>query len=802
MNEKKNIVLDIEGISSIKYEEAGRFSTSVSYQYYRQALDMTEEVIANNLALYSNDSGVEQSSGTRKRNSKQLYNIIFFTGDRGVGKTSTMLSFMEFLKDYNRNSRKQNVDQKFAFDLDGKEIMFTGLEYIDASVLDAKEDILGSVLSKMLKKWLDEDKRGGIVRELDYEHKKRKLQELFSKVYECLKNISGSQSLFEMDSDRFMDNLQNMSLTFNLKQSFQELLESYLDIMKYPGAGYLLPKHHFLVVCIDDLDMNISKGFTLLEQIRKYLMIPNVIVLLSANYDQLNKICNNHYFREFDKTKSDDIDTYVKTLSREYLEKMIPVQRQIIMESGQKSSIMQESEITIKYSKDTAKGDILEEKGNLYDIVSKCLDSRLNIRWNVDEDSIRYLVPKTLRELAAWVIEIHRMCPNIEDEKKNVEYFLSREFFRICRKYLKTDEQRMFYKADEMGLESKLLILCKGLSRYGDGWWEQEFIETKVGDLLEHISALQKSIYEAVTIASLTKIYLRLQLHLTAMEKRPCLNEELKRYFGSGIWGRWESRFIGPVSWNEGESKRSIENIARSSSIAIKECLALVLEGEVNWEDQESVKKFLEENKEKIITYQYLLLFYNIDSNMESEIWTLNKNRKRIELLNSVKGTFSLSSVLFNLIDENSLAFQFMNKLNEILIKKCKTQCDEKKMNIFKMSKEMQDWNPEKKMLVPIEDVEYLVKTGECIQNSLGCENLIESSYSIWLIIKRYFAILLTSLNEYDRRNGTDFYDVFKVCPLIKRLNNNSAGFRKQLVTSIQTFIPEKIKEEEWVNPM
>ena len=167
MGEKRKTVLKIEGISNIKYEAADEFETSVSYEYYRQALEMTEEIVKNNFQIFGSEaeqSGLSGNDGTILRNNKQLYNIIFFTGERGSGKTSTMLSYMEFLKDYFRKEkagRIKNDNLKFSFEKQG--VMFTGLEYIDASSLDEKEDILGTVLSKMLKKWLEEEKRHLVV---------------------------------------------------------------------------------------------------------------------------------------------------------------------------------------------------------------------------------------------------------------------------------------------------------------------------------------------------------------------------------------------------------------------------------------------------------------------------------------------------------------------------------------------------------------------------------------------------------------------------------------------------------------
>ena len=48
MEEISKVVFKIEGISNIKYEKPEEFQTSVSYQYYKQALKMTEEILKNN----------------------------------------------------------------------------------------------------------------------------------------------------------------------------------------------------------------------------------------------------------------------------------------------------------------------------------------------------------------------------------------------------------------------------------------------------------------------------------------------------------------------------------------------------------------------------------------------------------------------------------------------------------------------------------------------------------------------------------------------------------------------------------
>ena len=75
----------------------------------------------------------------------------------------------------------------------------------------------------------------------------------------------------------FLETLENLFLTWNLRQSFQELVEAYLEIMEYPGSeGKIHLNNHFLVISLDDLDMNMAHGYELLEEVRKYLMVLNV----------------------------------------------------------------------------------------------------------------------------------------------------------------------------------------------------------------------------------------------------------------------------------------------------------------------------------------------------------------------------------------------------------------------------------------------------------------------------------------------------------------------------------------------
>jgi len=406
----------INGISDIHYERQIDFDSSIHSAAYKRACEITREIISETeISGYVNGKN-DFDRGTDLRNREQVCNILFFTGEKGTGKTSTMLSFMEFLKDYHRISRQGKGLQK-EFSLGENPYMFTGIEYIDASTLNDKEDILGHVLSKMLSKWKNEEQRGkyldsGIIKGNDYEYKKKQMYIQCEEIFDRLKALKSAENVMDNDSDMFIEAMESLSFSWNLKNSFQKLVESYLDIMVYPDSGNEINrKNHYLVISIDDVDMNVQSGFMLLEQIRKYLMVPNVLVLMSANYEQLEKICYHHYLKEFDKLERiDENIQYLQKISREYLEKMAPVQRQVELLSNREWEFFSERKFKIQYKGEkNEQENKLNEEGTLCEIVSRCMHKYFGIWFGPDKKSIYYLAPDTVRGICSWICQTHTL---------------------------------------------------------------------------------------------------------------------------------------------------------------------------------------------------------------------------------------------------------------------------------------------------------------------------------------------------------------------------------------------------------
>lgn len=812
-------VIRISRTSDIHYEAAEAFETSVLSTAFKKAFRITEEIVKGTIKALNEPKSNTSDKGTKIRNEEQFCNIIFFTGESGTGKTSAMLSYMEFLKDYYRNANSDDAD-KILGDLkfnDGK-YMFTGLEYIDASSLDKKEDILANVLSKMLKKWKEEEGNGrgvsGIEKDDDYEYKRQKIRGKFSEIYQRVKDLRSNKDLMQMDSDMYLDTLERMSLTRNVKNSFQKLVNAYLDIMIYPGSkGTINNKNHFLVISIDDLDMNIQHGFMLLEQIRKYLMVPNVIVLLSANYEQLRKICINHYTKKFKSIMNVENREYVRNLSTGYLEKMVPVSNQVLLKSGRSWRFFDKEELLIKYDK-----TVLDEKGNkkgvveqyelgtLIEIVRKVMKDYLYMEFAPDNKCIRYLTPQTLRELCALftqVKDLNRLTIEennlIGEYENNMEWFAEIEFSRLYKNLLSDFECRRIERLDTLEIPEQM----EQIQKMGSS------------DSLPPLKVLAdetKGNGEKQEFACICLIYLSMKLAESAYRRRCAKSEQERkralddflRYYSInewGIWGNWEDELIPSILVKK--EPISFINIARTHFKIDNNCLLLDFQDAYNGRDLKKIKEFIGRHRKLLENYQYLLLFYNLDiGDSDTCIW--NKvDGTQVKLSQHYGGVFSLSGFVLNLLEGAKLVKSFSENLQNLLFPdidknsrdKVKAVCD----SVSIWTEEFQEVT--ETPLLPLQNVEFLIYMGRKIQDRFNNKNSTESKFKgVGEGIRKFFAIMQECLDEYDAVYETGISERFKNFPLVSKIANDDSAFIDLLVNSIRCHTDPTIydSDEEW----
>lgn len=815
--------LNINDLMDIYYEEPENFEKSIHRDVYFKAFHITEGIINSTRTNLSKDG---KSQGTRIRNREQVCNIVFFTGDKGTGKTSTMLSYMEFLKDYHRNYNKEKLRQLI---LEQGDFMFTGIEHIDASALDDKEDILGSVLSKMLSKWKSEEERSnydsGIVRGIDYDHKRRELRLKFSEIYDCLKDLKSTKDVIERDTDMFMEAIERLSLSWNVKQSFQKLVEKYLDIMVYPGSEKSISKeNHYLVISIDDLDMNVNYSFMLLEQIRKYLMVPNVLVLMSANYEQLEKNCHNHYLKEFKyMEKVDTYQDYTFKLSREYLEKMIPEQRQVKLTSGKRWEYFSERELSIECKEaDNNLKKAIEKPGTICEIVSRYMEYCFGVKFNPHGRCIKYIAPQTIRETCGWISQINSLMENsgeideVAEEKyrKNTREYWEDEFQRLCKRYLENNWKDLFTRIDDLELIEQIRVIA------------QETGQEENHSLVEYLIKFDDDNYKHKNLLSFLIIYYNMKVAFEIQKIKYCKDLEGKQresisrmlinYYctnGWGLWGKVEEEMCPwlykPIVKNEDVEKT---RIARTKFKKDNECLNIELEGTINGRSSKAdIKNYLSTNKETMQNYQYLLLFYRLkEQSSEEVIWSrFSGQNKKIESKGGLEGIFSLSGFILNLMERVPLNHKFEDMLlKSALLEKFSSKERQEELNKISILRKYDEEVGEyviktylfEKYLIPIDDIEFMVELGKKLLN-IGRYEVAEdlTDEALTRYISNYFNAIINCLKDYDMKNNSNYSKGFEEFELVKKIINNDSSFLGMLINSIRKhmqLIPEK--EIEW----
>ena len=244
-------------------------------------------------------------------------NIIAFSGRRGTGKTSAMISFTEFLKSRGENSEKSQQ----LWNREGLTDFYAlFLSPIDPTMLENDQDILSVVLSRLLYKAEERWEENP-----DFHRRNQNLEkdknELLKKASACLNGIKAVKKKGEINS---LSDLQRVGDSAVLKKNLFDLVDLVNRFCL--GNDHIKTESSYLVIPIDDTDCQIQKAHDVMEDIRRYLTIPNVLILMATDGDMLRNVFAQHYATEFktgiDRQILEPID--VEYYAEKYLTKLIP----------------------------------------------------------------------------------------------------------------------------------------------------------------------------------------------------------------------------------------------------------------------------------------------------------------------------------------------------------------------------------------------------------------------------------------------------------------------------------------------
>ena len=378
--------------------------------------NMLVNEITNTMTMYEKgENGFPRSMGN---------NVILFTAARGQGKTSAMNTFASLLTKANSVELLSGNDC-----LKGKEYEVLGI--IDPTMMNQSESIVRVFLSRLFsqfeEKVREEEKDVRSDSESPRGRERIELLKSFSKCYDNVNFLESADKNYMEYND--LDSLARLGSSTELRKNIKQLVRGYLEyvsgIVTNAGGsqqtreGAEVEKlKRFLVLQIDDADLSARNIFAICEQIREYLRIPGVIVLMAADFSQLRNSVFQEYLTQYKnliklQKRIEIVDTCYRKTWR-YLEKMFPEGHRIYLPDMMDVLRNNPNGVIIKYE-DVVEGiEIGLNNAQCSDVQEQLIwliYNRTGIVFMKNERGMKSLFPETLRQLTQFIMEIGGMKP-------------------------------------------------------------------------------------------------------------------------------------------------------------------------------------------------------------------------------------------------------------------------------------------------------------------------------------------------------------------------------------------------------
>lgn len=417
------------------YQENSFFAQS-----YRHAANCLQEIIDANEYFFQKldkEKKLRDSRSTDAIINRQLLgypnNIIAFCAERGQGKTSAMLSFAKALKELHMHDTCREKE-RFWSNYHLSDYHFEVISNIDPTTMEDQESIMRTVLSRMFNRFHSEWERRAS--DPDFDRRKTEFAQTerlellnrFQKCYLNLQVIDNSSSRQDID---LLDQMTELGDSANMRGAMYRLIKRFLKFI-CPDV-----KKTCLVIQIDDADFNIPRAYNIIDDIRRYLVLPQVLVLLSANMTQLETTVEQHFINEYrlsiDKGGMASVERCHEVAER-YISKVIPAYHQIYLPDLQKFLNTEYEHLQVQYQKTDKNSppqqvNILEmtapDQSSIYyqDQLLRFLYQRTGLILLDQGNFLHNFLPGNMRELTQFLAFFYHM------DKLEINYFTLVDYF-------------------------------------------------------------------------------------------------------------------------------------------------------------------------------------------------------------------------------------------------------------------------------------------------------------------------------------------------------------------------------------
>lgn len=263
-------------------------------------------------------------------------NIIGLCARRGQGKSSTMFSVTAPLKDFSEIDEVQRKFWEKAYEKNESgsgerkkvyETKYCVIKSVDPTTMEWDESVLEIIVARLLRFANKQRKKyNGAHSSREKEEQYQRLLEKFQNVYRQVRRLKRSKNEGRhFDEYDDLTNIMEIADSRNVKRAFAEMVR---DFLKYVQSD-------MLVIPVDDTDLNTERAYEIAEDIRKYCVVPQVMVLMAVHLGTLRTCIEQEFVRKYEKLlvtslNTDHMEKYqCREMAERYIDKLIPGQHQV-----------------------------------------------------------------------------------------------------------------------------------------------------------------------------------------------------------------------------------------------------------------------------------------------------------------------------------------------------------------------------------------------------------------------------------------------------------------------------------------
>lgn len=392
--------------------------TDIFYDQYISAARMLDAIVA----------GQEAAELRQWCKAEAENNIIAFCGERGEGKSSAMISFVNAAYQSDKD-----IERSIFADCENvKRTYFAEPIVIDPSMLDGVHNVLDIVLATLYRKFQDKYEEDNRCLE---RHQRESLLDQFQKVYRCISLINNQTKMLddEYDYEGNIGKLSKLGESTRLRSEVERLIGQYLEFM--PGSGREGKATGCLLIAIDDLDLCSSNAYKMAEQIRKYLIIPKVAIIMAIKIEQLDLCVKEQNLKNYEhitqlemftkdkrnsngnnvgqsgKWESGLLDE-VRGMSERYVAKLIPRARRNYL-----PNVQMMHDVKILYQ--SRKGAVIYDgkvSQAMNETILRLIYEKTGMKFLTNHTGETCLLPDNLRDTVNMVVLLSDMLEPVSDE--------------------------------------------------------------------------------------------------------------------------------------------------------------------------------------------------------------------------------------------------------------------------------------------------------------------------------------------------------------------------------------------------